>query len=100
MYINVGKDKGLAPDMAVVHDGLVGIVDEVYDDYARVLLLSSPASTGSTTAATVLLTSGKRLLPAIAIASIASRMKANNTQSITFLLMCQPHYFEVIKPLR
>lgn len=28
--------------MAVVNGGLVGVVDEVYDSYARVLLLSSP----------------------------------------------------------
>lgn len=42
MYIDAGKDKGLAPDMAVVNGGLVGVVDEVYDNYARVLLLTSP----------------------------------------------------------
>lgn len=42
IYINAGKDKGLQQDMAVVNGGLVGVVDEVYDDYARVLLLSSP----------------------------------------------------------
>ena len=28
--------------MAVVNGGLVGVGDEVYDDYARVLLLTSP----------------------------------------------------------
>ena len=42
IYIAAGKDRGLAPDMAVVNGGLVGVVDEVYDDYARVLLLTSP----------------------------------------------------------
>lgn len=42
MYIDAGRDKGLAPDMAVVNGGLVGVVDEVYDNYARVLLLTSP----------------------------------------------------------
>ncbi len=42
MYIDAGKDKGLTPDMAVVNGGLVGVVDEVYDNYARVLLLTSP----------------------------------------------------------
>lgn len=42
MYIDAGKDKGLRQDMAVVNGGLVGLVDEVYDNYARVLLLSSP----------------------------------------------------------
>ncbi len=42
IYIDKGKDAGLADDMAVVNGGLVGVVDEVYDSYARVLLLSSP----------------------------------------------------------
>ena len=42
IYIDAGKDKGIKQDMAVVNGGLVGVVDEVYDDYARVLLLSSP----------------------------------------------------------
>ena len=42
IYIDAGKDKGLAREMAVVNGGLVGIVDEVYSDYARVLLLNSP----------------------------------------------------------
>lgn len=42
IYIEAGKDKGLKPDMAVVNGGLIGVVDEVYNDYARVLLLSSP----------------------------------------------------------
>lgn len=42
MYIDAGRDKGLRQDMAVVNGGLVGIIDEVYDDYARVLLLTSP----------------------------------------------------------
>ncbi len=41
-YIDVGADRGLRRDMAVVHDGLVGIVDEVYPAYAKVLLLTSP----------------------------------------------------------
>ncbi|MDY2638105.1 MAG: rod shape-determining protein MreC [Phascolarctobacterium sp.] len=42
MYIDAGKDKGLAREMAVVNEGLVGVVDEVYESYARVLLLNSP----------------------------------------------------------
>lgn len=42
IYIEAGEDKGLKPDMAVVNGGLIGVVDEVYKDYARVLLLSSP----------------------------------------------------------
>lgn len=42
IYIDAGKDKGLKPDMAVVNGGLIGVVDEVYNDYARILLLSSP----------------------------------------------------------
>lgn len=42
MYIDAGADKGLRREMAVVNGGLVGVVDEVYDDYARVLLLNSP----------------------------------------------------------
>ena len=42
IYIDKGRDAGLAADMAVVNGGLVGIVDEVYDGYARVLLLTSP----------------------------------------------------------
>lgn len=42
LYINIGADKGLQREMAVVNnDGLVGIIDEVYDDYARVLLITS-----------------------------------------------------------
>ena len=42
LYINVGKDKGLAREMAVVDGtGLVGIIDQVYDDYAKVLLITS-----------------------------------------------------------
>lgn len=41
-YIDAGADKGLRPEMAVVNDGLVGVIDEVYDDYARVLMLTSP----------------------------------------------------------
>ena len=42
MYIDAGQDKGLAREMAVVNEGLVGVVDEVYASYARVLLLNSP----------------------------------------------------------
>ena len=42
MYIDAGKDKGLQREMAVVNEGLVGVVDEVYAGYARVLLLNSP----------------------------------------------------------
>lgn len=42
MYIDAGRDKGLEQDMAVVGGGLIGVVDEVYADYARILLLSSP----------------------------------------------------------
>lgn len=41
-YIDAGQDKGLARDMAVVNDGLIGVIDEVYGDYARVLMLTSP----------------------------------------------------------
>ena len=42
MYINIGKDAGLKREMAVLNgSGLVGIVDEVYDDYAKVLLITS-----------------------------------------------------------
>ncbi len=42
MYINIGADKGLQREMAVVNnEGLIGVVDEVYDDYARVLLITS-----------------------------------------------------------
>ena len=42
LYINIGRDKGLAREMAVVDGtGLVGVVDEVYDDYAKVLLITS-----------------------------------------------------------
>lgn len=42
MYIDAGKDKGLRREMAVVNEGLIGVVDEVYASYARVLLLNSP----------------------------------------------------------
>jgi rod shape-determining protein MreC len=42
LYINAGADKGLRREMAVVNGGLVGIIDEVYPAYARVLLLNSP----------------------------------------------------------
>ena len=42
MYINIGKDAGLKREMAVLDgSGLVGIVDEVYDDYSKVLLITS-----------------------------------------------------------
>jgi rod shape-determining protein MreC len=42
MYINIGKDAGLKREMAVLNgSGLVGIIDEVYDDYAKVLLITS-----------------------------------------------------------
>lgn len=41
-YIDAGRSKGLSRDMAVVHDGLVGVIDEVYEDYAKVLLITSP----------------------------------------------------------
>ena len=42
VYINAGRGSGVAVDNAVLTEkGLVGIVDEVYDEYARVLLLSS-----------------------------------------------------------
>lgn len=42
LYIDAGSDKGIARNMAVVNNGLVGVVDEVYSSYARVLLLTSP----------------------------------------------------------
>lgn len=42
IYIDAGTDKGIARNMAVVNHGLVGIVDEVYGGYARVLLVTSP----------------------------------------------------------
>lgn len=42
MYIDAGRGKGLRRDMAVVNNGLVGVVEEVYDDYSRVLLVTSP----------------------------------------------------------
>ena len=42
MYINIGKDAGLKREMAVLNgNGLVGIIDEVYEDYAKVLLITS-----------------------------------------------------------
>ena len=42
MYINIGKDAGLKREMAVLNgSGLVGVIDEVYDDYAKVLLITS-----------------------------------------------------------
>ena len=46
MYIDAGADKGLKREMAVVNEGLVGVVDEVYGSYARVLLLNSPRFKG------------------------------------------------------
>lgn len=43
VYIDVGESKGVKKEMAVVTgDGFAGIVDEVYGDYAKVLLLTSP----------------------------------------------------------
>lgn len=42
IYIDAGTDKGLKRELAVVNNGLVGVVDEVYADYARVLLVNSP----------------------------------------------------------
>lgn len=42
LYIDAGQDKRIARNMAVVNNGLVGVVDEVYPSYARVLLLTSP----------------------------------------------------------
>ena len=43
VYIDVGEDKGVQKEMAVVTgDGFAGVVDEVYSDYAKVLLLTSP----------------------------------------------------------
>lgn len=42
IYINVGDDKGIKRDMAVVNNGLIGVIDEVYGGYARVLLITSP----------------------------------------------------------
>ena len=42
MYINIGKDAGLKREMAVLDgSGLVGVIDEVYDDYSKVLLITS-----------------------------------------------------------
>lgn len=42
VYIDAGEDKGLRQDMAVVSGGaLIGVIDEVYSDYAKVLLLTS-----------------------------------------------------------
>lgn len=42
IYIDAGRDKGIAREMVVVNNGLVGVIDEIYDDYSRVLLLTSP----------------------------------------------------------
>lgn len=42
IYIDAGEDKKIARNMAVVNNGLVGIVDEVYGGYSRVLLITSP----------------------------------------------------------
>lgn len=41
VYIDIGADKGVKVNQAVVNGGLIGVVDEVYDDYSRVLLLTS-----------------------------------------------------------
>lgn len=42
MYINIGKDAGLKREMAVLNgSGFIGVIDEVYDDYAKVLLITS-----------------------------------------------------------
>ena len=42
MQIDIGKDAGLKREMAVLNgSGLVGIIDEVYEDYAKVLLITS-----------------------------------------------------------
>lgn len=41
VYIDIGADKGIKVNQAVVNGGLIGVVDEVYDDYSRVLLLTS-----------------------------------------------------------
>lgn len=42
VYIDAGEDKGLRQDMAVISGGaLIGVIDEVYGDYAKVLLLTS-----------------------------------------------------------
>ncbi|MBQ8418622.1 MAG: rod shape-determining protein MreC [Phascolarctobacterium sp.] len=42
MYINIGKDAGLQREMAVLNgSGLIGVIDEVYDDYSKVLLITS-----------------------------------------------------------
>lgn len=42
VYIDAGEDKNIKRNMAVVNNGLVGVVDEVYGGYARVLLITSP----------------------------------------------------------
>ncbi len=43
IYIDAGKEQGLKREMAVVNgSGLVGVIDEVYADYAKVLLITSP----------------------------------------------------------
>ncbi|MDY6029806.1 MAG: rod shape-determining protein MreC [Acidaminococcaceae bacterium] len=41
LYIDAGRDKGVEEEMAVVKDGFVGIIDGVYEDYSRVLLITS-----------------------------------------------------------
>ena len=47
MYINIGKDAGLKREMAVLNgSGLIGVIDEVYDDYAKVLLITSARCKG------------------------------------------------------
>ena len=43
VYINVGTAQNVAADMAVVtENGLIGIIDETYEEYSRVLLVTSP----------------------------------------------------------
>lgn len=43
IYIDAGKDEGLKREMAVINgSGLIGVIDEVYADYAKVLLITSP----------------------------------------------------------
>lgn len=43
VYINVGKTDKIEKDMLVVtEDGIVGLVNDIYDNYARVILISNP----------------------------------------------------------
>lgn len=43
VYINAGNAQGVNNDMAVItENGLVGIIDETYEEYSRVLLVTSP----------------------------------------------------------